>query len=311
MSASVSESVAPSAKRIRIDVADGAMAATVLVWAANNVIVKAALSLIAPFPYVFMRCLIVSVLLFAWLAFKKTDLRIRRRDVVDFFICGCTGFAYNNLVFTVGLKHSSAFSASVISATGPIFAMIFAAIAKIERVRPVQWAGAALAFFGVAIFVNISLRGVPIGFGEVLLMISSASFAIYTLATRPLVVRYGSPAVTAWSALFGFIAAFPVTIKPVFEQDWGALGLGGWSALFYSSVISMMVSYTIWGWAVQRRGVGRTVVYLFFVPIGTGALSAILLGEELTAHKLAGAALVLAGVGFARLNLARRARPVA
>jgi drug/metabolite transporter (DMT)-like permease len=71
----------------------------------------------------------------------------------------------------------------------------------------------------------------------------------------------------------------------------------------------MMVSYTIWGWAVQRRGVGRTVVYLFIVPIGTGALSAIFLGEKLTAHKLAGAALVLAGVGFARLNRARRVRP--
>ena len=294
-------------KTPRIDVADGAMAATVVVWAANNVIVKAALSLIAPFPYVFGRCLIVSTLLFAGLAIKKTDLRIRRRDIVGLFVCGCTGFAYNNLVFTVGLEHSSAFSASVLAATGPIFAMIFAAVAKIERVRPVQWAGVFVAFCGAAVFVGAGLHGIPIGFGEMLLIISSASFAFYTLATRPLVVRYGSVVVTAWSSLFGFIAAFPLTIKPVIDQDWSALGLPGWSALFYSSVMSMLVGYIIWAWAVQRRGVGRTVVYLFFVPVVTGVLSTIFLDERLTTHKLAGAALVLCGVGLARIKF-RRAR---
>lgn len=296
------------AKTPRIDVADGAMAATVVIWAANNVIVKAALSLIAPFPYVFGRCLIVSTILFAGLAIKKSSICIRRRDLVGLFVCGCTGFAYNNLVFTVGLEHSSAFSASVLTATGPIFAMIFAAIAKIERVRPIQWAGAFVAFCGVAVFVGAGLHGIPIGFGEGLLIASSASFAFYTLATRPFVARYGSPVVTAWSSLFGFIAAFPLTIKPVVDQDWSALGTRGWSALFYSSVMSMLVGYIIWAWAVQRRGVGRTVVYLFFVPVVTGALSAIFLGEQITTHKLAGAALVLGGVGLARIKLRRTRR---
>jgi len=299
-----------SLKNPKLDVADMAMAATVLIWAGNNVIVKAALHRIGPFPYVFSRLLIVSVLLFAWLRFKKVKTAIRRRDIPLFIVCGISGFAFNNIVFTVGLKHSSAFTASVLVATGPIFAMIFAVLAKIERARPVQWCGAAVAFIGVAVFVNIKIDGNPIGFGEALIILSAALFAVYSLAIRPVIVRYGSPVVTAWSALFGFLTAFPFTAGPALRQNWSALGLGGWSALFYSSVISMLVSYTIWGWAIQQRGVGRTVVFLFFVPVVTGVLSVLFLNEQITRNEAAGAALVLAGVGLARLRFGGLPKPV-
>ena len=293
-----------------MDVADAAMAATVLVWAGNNVIVKAALSVIGPYPYVFSRLLIVAVLLFAWLKLKGVSVAIRKQDVLLFIASGVTGFSFNNLIFTVGLKHSSAFAASVLVATGPIFAMIFAAVARIERVRPVQWTGAVVAFIGVAIFVNVQIDGNPIGFGELLIMASAACFAFYSLSTRPLISRYGSPVVTAWSALFGFLAAFPFTIEPAIHEDWLGMGVGGWAALFYSSVISMLVSYTIWGWAIQQRGVGRTVVYLFFVPVATGVLAFLFLDEQITAHKAVGAAFVLLGVGLARLRIAWRPRPL-
>lgn len=291
-------------RRMHVDIADAAMAATVLIWASNNVIVKAALGRIAPFPFVFSRFLIVAVLSFAWLKLRGTDLRIHCRDIPRLVFCGISGFSLYNLLFTVGLAHASAFSVSVLVATGPIFAMIFAAAAKIERVRPVQWVGAVLAFLGVAVFVNIKLHGNPIGFGELLTVISAASFALYSLAIRPLISTYGSPVVTAWSSLIGLITAIPVTAAGVVHQDWVALGLWGWTALFYSAVISMLVSYTIWGWAIERRGIGRTVVFLFFTPVATGVMSVIFLDEHVTQTKIVGAALVMAGVSLAR----RRAR---
>jgi drug/metabolite transporter (DMT)-like permease len=56
--------------------------------------------------------------------------------------------------------------------------------------------------------------------------------------------------------------------------------------------------------------VGRTVVFLFFVPVVTGVLSVLFLDERITWSKAIGALFVLAGVGLARLRLVGRLKPV-
>ncbi len=62
----------------------------------------------------------------------------------------------------------------------------------------------------------------------------------------------------------------------------------------------MLAAYVAWAWAIERRGVGRTVPYLYLVPIATGILAAIFLGERFGPLKTLGALLVLAGVALAR-----------
>ncbi|MEA2511700.1 MAG: hypothetical protein QOF33_2128 [Thermomicrobiales bacterium] len=290
-----------SRSRSSLDIADGAMLLVAVIWAANNIFTKAILNeRIAPLPYVFCRFAIVAVLLFGWLRVRHVDLRVRREDYRPFLLAGLTGYAAYNLLFVIGLSHTSAFAAAILISLGPIFTLVFAAALRLERVRAVQWLGVVCSFAGVALFVGEKLASGRPAFGDLLNLIGAASFAIYTLATRPLIIRYGSPAVTAWSVLIGLVAVTPITLPAVVGEDWGRVGFAGWAALFYSGAFSMLVGYTLWGWAIKRRGVGRTVPFLFFVPIVTGVLSALFLGERLTVFKVGGAILVLAGVGLAR-----------
>jgi drug/metabolite transporter (DMT)-like permease len=276
------------------------MLAVALVWAGNNVIVKDALDVLAPLPYVLGRFLIVAVLLFAWLGARGTDPRIGRADWPLLLFAGLSGMAVYNLLFTVALERTSAFSVALLAAFGPIFALLFAAVLGIERVRPWQWVGVGVAVAGVAVFVGEGLRGATPAAGDWLSLVAAASFAAYGLATRPLVRRYPAPVVTAWSAVIGLVAAVPVALPAAAEQDWAGVGLRGWGALFYSSAISMLLAYTAWTWAIERRGVGRTVPYLYVVPIATGAFAALFLGETFGVLKLGGALLVLAGVALTR-----------
>jgi hypothetical protein len=43
----------------------------------------------------------------------------------------------------------------------------------------------------------------------------------------------------------------------------------------YASALSMLLAYTPWAWGIVRSGVGRTVPYLFLVPIVSGVAAAI------------------------------------
>jgi O-acetylserine/cysteine efflux transporter len=92
----------------------------------------------------------------------------------------------------------------------------------------------------------------------------------------------------------------PFVIPSLIDQDWGAVGVRGWSAMFYSAAISMLLGYTIWGWAIQRTSVARTVPFLYFVPVLSGLFSYLFLDETFTLLKIAAALVVFAGVIVAR-----------
>jgi drug/metabolite transporter (DMT)-like permease len=76
-----------------------------------------------------------------------------------------------------------------------------------------------------------------------------------------------------------------------------------WLLLVYSAVFALVVAYLIWYTAVQRVGNTRTSIYSNVVPLVAMAVAAVALGEPITARKIAGAAGILSGVVFTRLEL--------
>ena len=74
----------------------------------------------------------------------------------------------------------------------------------------------------------------------------------------------------------------------------------------YAIVGPVYLAYMLWNWAIRRRGIPRTVVYGFLVPVLGGAIAVLALHEPLRPEQVAGALLVVAGLMLTRLRLARR-----
>lgn len=284
-----------------LDIGDLAMLGVVIVWAANNVVVKAALDELTPLAYVGGRFVIVIALLFGWFGARRSLQVPDRRDLPLLLLAGGSGYAAYNTLFTFGLERTSAFSVALLISLGPIFTILLATALGTERMRRGQWLGVGCAALGVAVFVGNTLRNGAPALGDLLSLLAAASFSIYSLATQPLVRRYGAPTATAWSALVGLVAILPWAGPAMARQEWARLSPAGWSSLLFASALSMLAAYTIWAWAISRRGVGRTVPYLYLVPILTGIFAALLLGETFGPLKVVGGALVLTGVGLVRI----------
>src|SRR5688572_10111408 len=226
-----------------IDAADATMVLVIAIWAGNNAIVKWAIDDIDPVAYALSRFALVVALIFPWLWPRRADLRVRRPDWLPLFVSGLTGFSVYNLLFTVGLAHTSAFSVGLLVSLGPVFTLLLAAALGIERVRPGQWLGVGVALTGVAVFVGEKLASDVPAWGDLLGVLAAVCFAIYGLLARRLSGRYPVPVVTCWSALIGLLTALPVAIWPALTQDWVGIGWRGWGAMLYSAALSMLLAY--------------------------------------------------------------------
>ena len=303
----------PASVRVHIpsiELADGVMLAVVAIWAANNVITKTALDAgLAPSTYVGVRFALVAVILWGYLLLRREPVRIRRSDLPRFIVSGLSGFAIYNMLFVIGLAHTSAFSAAILISLAPVFMLVIAAVLGLERVLPLQWLGVALSLLGVAIFIGDKLLAGKPAFGDLLNVAAALCFAIYGLTTGSLVHRYGPSATTAWSVTVGLIGILPFTARTLLTEDWSAIGRIGWAAMVYAAVISMMLAYSLWGWAIARTGSGRSVPYLFLIPVLTGIFAIIFRGDHLEAAQVVGGAIALGGVAIARLAARSHRRP--
>jgi drug/metabolite transporter (DMT)-like permease len=93
-----------------------------------------------------------------------------------------------------------------------------------------------------------------------------------------------------------------VGIPAMAAQDWGAVSLDSWIILVYAVVGPVYLAYLLWNWAIRNRGIPRTVVYGFLVPVLGGAIAVVALDEAVGTAQVAGGLLVLAGLVVTRLG---------
>ncbi|MBI4475594.1 MAG: EamA family transporter [Acidobacteria bacterium] len=311
----------------------------VVIWGANFTVLKIALAAIPPLAFNGLRLLIASAVFMALVPFvasgfsrkifrrasaQSTEFdggrverlkaeattershRPARRDVVRLAALGFIGHFIYQLCFIEGVARTSVANSALIIGTGPVSVALLTAVAGHERVTARHWAGAALSVFGIYLLVGrdaeLSRETLT---GDLLILLANLCWAFYTVGARPLLKRLSALVVTGYSMMIGtvfyLLAAFPELAR----QDWSAVRLSTWLALFFSGLLALNVAYLIWYTAVQRLGNIRTSMYSNVVPIVAMLVALLWLGERIGAHKVLGAAAILSG-----LAITRAGRPV-
>jgi drug/metabolite transporter (DMT)-like permease len=109
----------------------------------------------------------------------------------------------------------------------------------------------------------------------------------------------GSLAVTFWGVAIAALVLLPALLvipSPNLDEAPPA-ALGG---LAYLIVISSVIGYVAWNWALAHGGIGRTGVLQFAQPVLSVVLAVLLLGESLSLSVIFSAAVILAGIAIAR-----------
>lgn len=296
----------------------------VLVWGSSPTIFKFALNEVAPLTFVMLRFLLLSVvscvglLLYARRRPEIKPFRIRRQDIWLLIVSGLSGYGIYQLFYIEGLSRTTAFASSLFTATAPLWSAVILQVFGIERIRPMQWLGIVVSLVGVAWFLaaapasahHVALeRGLTPGgiiLGDALSLAGAACFALYGVVNKRLTARYSPAELMCYTLLIGTIALLPFGVMSLVSQDWSHVTWRLWVIVPYSVLFPIYLTYSIWNWAIGRRGVGYVTLYSYASPVLGGITAFLVLREPIGVTQALAAAVVVGGMLMARWAIMRR-----
>lgn len=285
----------------------------VAIWGVSFAFQKTALDEIDVAAFTCVRYVAMLALAWAVLLVRRAiglPIGIDRTDVPRAALAGILGYSIYIVMSTVGLGRTTAFSTALLTGTAPLFAALLLHVLALETIRRRQVAGMLVALAGVTVFLadKMIARLGTAGTGDVLSMAGAFFFATYSVASKPLGSRYALPVMVAYTSTFGAVPVIAVTLPAAVAHDWTHVSTAAWASLAWTIVVPVYLAWTLWGWVIARSGVARASLFMYLVPVAGAVASHLLFGETFHALKLAGAALILAGLAVARRAIAG-ARP--
>jgi drug/metabolite transporter (DMT)-like permease len=281
----------------------GAMLLLAIMWGLSIPITKLGLETIPPLTLTALRFL-VAVPLFLVLAAGR--LRVPWQAVPSIIALGVMGITLGNVAQSFGVQGTSASVGTIISATIPIFIVIFAAIRLMQPVADRQWIGLLAAFGGIGLVAIGSGSGVDdlsrtTAAGVGWMLVSAIAIAFYYIWSAELTEKYGTLPVAAWNALAGLIAILPLAGWEMTHEAVQITMQALW-AVVYLGIMVTVAGLLLWLYllrAVPAR-VAASVQYL--QPVFGIAAASVIFGDQLGLMFAAGVVLILGGLALAAAN---------
>ena len=274
-----------------------------VVWGLNFIVIKDVLpTFSSPQGFNALRWILATGVLLTLVAVRGDSLWIARRDWGRLLLISVVGNVCQQVTFINGIELTTAGHSALIMGLSPVMVAAAGAGFGLERVERRTWAGILLSVLGLIFLVRAG-GGDPRPaalVGDLLTLASAACWAVYTLASRPLTLRYPPTTVTALSVALAAIILVALGVPALHAQPWGALRWTAWGALLYSGSLTIAFGYALWSLAIRRIGTARTSIIANLNPVVALVAAWILLGERLDGWQALGAILVLAGIAFAR-----------
>ena len=281
---------------------DLALLSVVLMWASTFTLFKIAWRDIDPVAFTAVRFAAMFAFSIAVLVISRSRVRPRRADLSALAASGLTGYFLYQMGFILGLDRTSALASAILISTHPIFSVIFMWVARRERPARMEVGGVVLGFLGVAVFLRAWDAFEAARVGDLLSLGAAAAFGAYGVINQPLTARYPPRELMSYGLALGGLLVTLVGIPAMAQQDWGSVSLPAWVILVYAVVGPVYLAYVLWNWAIRHRGIPRTVVYGFLVPVLGGAIAVLALDERVGFEQAVGGLLVLAGLLVTRLS---------
>ena len=271
------------------------------VWGTSYLWIKVGLESLPPLTLIAGRLVLGAAFVAAVVVIAREPLPRRPREYAHLLVMSVVNIVIPFLLITVGEQSIDSALASILNATVPLFVIVIAPLVlPDERITVARVAGLAVGFAGVVLLVA---PGLSAGLGtslpaELMLVGSSLSYACGNVYARRN-VRGLAPMIPALFQV-GFAAAITVPLALVVDRPWAAVHPAPIAlvAVAWLGVLGSGLAYLCYFTILRHWGSMRTSMTSYLLPLVGITAGALALGEAVTASRVGGTALVVAGIAI-------------
>ncbi len=282
-----------------------------LLWAGNMTLARGLNTSIDPIALSFYRwtlaCLAIlpfslKHIIAGWPIIQK---RLGYFSIVAFL--GVTAFA--TLVYMAG-RTTTALNLSLISITFPVFIIIFSRIFLKEKISRLRTAGIILVLAGVVLLITKgklkALATMSFTPGDALILLSSIAWAVYSILLRRKPKELNIWALQGTTFMLGW-----VFLAPFFFFGRGNAAPITWNltivlSIIYVALMASLSAFILWNKAVERLGASRAGMVYYSMPLFSGILAYLILGESVGLFHLLSALLIVPGIVVANYTPSKK-----
>ena len=274
-----------------------------VIWGVNYISVKYATQQMPPLAFNGLRVTIAALVL-VLVSVVMRGAWPDRRTTIALLLLGAFGNGLYQILFIEGIARTQAGAASLVLAASPAVIAIIGRMRGVERVTSRRIAGIAASLFGVALVVfgteHVATR-TPITLeGNMLVLAACVCWSFFAVLLKPYTERVDGVRLTTLTMVGGATTLLVFTGRSIVRAPWHALSPMSLWALFYSSIVALVIAYFLWYRGMKILGPTRTALYSNLQPAVTLVAAWPMLGEVPTALQVVGAVAIMAGVLLTR-----------
>jgi drug/metabolite transporter (DMT)-like permease len=268
-------------------------------WGVTFVVVKDALADISVFGYLAAR-FALGALPMIWI--YREDLRKLTQDElwagvqVGLFMFG--GYAFQ----TAGIARTTPSKAAFITGLSVVLVPVFLAVFWRRKIGAWAWGGAAASFAGLYLLTVPRQGFAELNRGDLLVMGCAVLYALQIIFIARYTGKYSLGALSCLQVILaglGSTIAVPVlnltrwepfVIRFTFQMEFGVI---------VTAIFTTALAYPLLVWGQRHTTATNTALILTAEPVFAAITSFVVLHERLGGRPLAGAMLILGGIGLA------------
>lgn len=215
-----------------------------------------------------------AMLLFWLVSLLGKPEHVGHKDMMRLFVASLLAIVLNQGSYIFGISLTTPGTASIITTSMPLWAMILAAAVLKEPITGKKVMGIAAGAGGALLLILGSGSGsassdVPetAVWGDLLVLFAQLSYACYLVFYKKFVEKYSMITIMKWMFTYAFICMLPFSARDLVHTDWASLGTAEIAGLAYIVVFATFVCYMLV--VVGQKNLRPTVagMYNYVQPI--------------------------------------------